>query len=466
MTLESSRASTLQPPAASPAADSRTRLLLIEDDEHFRNGLIQSLELAGFEVKAFGSAGAALHALPGVGCELVLSDLRLPDLDGLEVLERCRAFDAELPVVLMTGHADIATAVRAIKEGAYDFIEKPFGRDRLVTLLRRAAQQHRLAVENRGLRSRLAAGSGLAEVLCGDSRAMRDVRDLITRLAPMPVDVLVCGETGTGKELVARALHDFSGRSGNFVAINCAALPEALIESELFGHEAGAYTGATRQRIGRIEHAQGGTLFLDEIEAMAPSLQAKLLRVLQESEVQRLGANKPIALDLRVVAATNAELEPLIASGQFRADLYYRLNAVTLRLPTLRDRRDDIPLLFHHFLERAALRFQRAFEAPAPELRDRLLAHAWPGNVRELKSAAERHLLGLEALADPSGRAAAASRSLDTTLQALEALLIEDALRRCKGDVAAVCRELDVAPATLYRKIKSHGLALDTHRDE
>jgi two-component system C4-dicarboxylate transport response regulator DctD len=466
MTPETSRRDGTEDPCNASTAEARVRLLLIEDDEYFRDGLVQSLDAAGFDVQAFGNARAALRALPQAAFELVLTDLRLPDLDGLGVLERCRAHDAELPVVMMTGHADVTTAVKAIKEGAYDFIEKPFGRDRLVTLLRRAVQQYRLAAENRVLRSRLANGSALADVLCGDSRVMRDLRVLLARLAPMPVDVLICGETGTGKELAARALHDHSGRSGDFVAINCAALPEALFESELFGHEAGAYTGATRQRVGRIEHASGGTLFLDEIEAMAPTLQAKLLRALQESEVQRLGANKTIALDLRVVAATNAELEPLIAAGQFRADLYYRLNAVTLRMPPLRDRRDDIPLLFHHFLERASLRFQRPFDGPPPELRDRLLAYGWPGNVRELKSAAERHLLGLDALASSSASVGETSRSLDAALLALEGLLIEDSLRRCKGQAAAVCHELNLAPATLYRKIKSHGLTLEEHRNE
>src|SRR5256885_1185595 len=303
-----------------------TRVVLIEDDEHFREGVVGTLRLAGFDVAAFGRAGAALRQWPEPGADVVLTDLRLPDMDGLEVLAHCRGVDAELPVVVMTGHGDIDTAVRAIKQGAYDFIEKPFGRERLVTLLSRAAQQYRLARENRGLRSGLAAGAGLSEVLCGDSAAMRTLRALILRIAPTPVDVLVCGETGTGKELVARALHDFSGRHGPFVAINCAALPETLIESELFGYESGAFTGAAKARAGRVEHAHRGTLFLDEIEAMPASLQAKLLRVLQEREVVRLGSNQPVPVDVRVVAASNAELAPLIAAGRFRADLFYPLH--------------------------------------------------------------------------------------------------------------------------------------------
>ncbi|HEX6706528.1 MAG TPA: sigma-54 dependent transcriptional regulator [Albitalea sp.] len=438
-------------PTSAPAA----RVLLIEDDEHFREGVLGTLRLAGFEVQAFGRAGAALRTLPAAAHELVLTDLRLPDMDGLEVLAQCRAFDPELPVAVMTGHADIDTAVRAIREGAYDFVEKPFGRDRLVTLVQRAVRQLRLARENRGLRSTLAAGTGLAEVLCGDSAAMRALRELILRIAPTPVDVLVCGETGTGKELVARALHDFSGRRGPFVAINCAALPEALIESELFGHESGAFTGAARSRTGRIEHAHQGTLFLDEIEAMPAALQAKLLRVLQEREVQRLGANQATPVDVRVVAASNDDLEPLIAQGRFRADLYYRLNVVNLRLVPLRDRREDVAGLFEHFIRGAALRFSRPVPEMAPGLPEALLAHAWPGNVRELKSAAERHVLGLPAL---PAAPVEAGRSLQATLEALEGLLLEDALRRCKGKVEAVCQELDLSPATFYRKLKAHGL--------
>jgi two-component system C4-dicarboxylate transport response regulator DctD len=445
------------------------KLLVIEDDEPFRDGLVATLRLAGLQVQAFGRAGAGLRLLAQAAFDLVLSDLRLPDMDGLQVLAFCRESDAELPVVLMTGHADIDTAVAAIKQGAYDFIEKPFGRDRLITLVQRAGRQFRLARENRSLRSRLASGAGLADVLCGDSAAMRQLRELIARIAPTPVDVLVCGETGTGKELVARALHDHSGRSGPFVAINCAALPEALIESELFGHEAGAFTGAAKVRVGRIEHAQHGTLFLDEIEAMPAALQAKLLRVLQEREVQRLGANQAQPVDVRVVAASNAELEPLVAQGRFRADLFYRLNVVQLALAPLRERRDDVLPLFQHFMRGAALRFQRTAserdELPAP-LVEHLLAYAWPGNVRELKSAAERHVLGMPALWASGDPAASPRASLQATLDALEALLIEDTLKRCKGDVESACRALDVSPATLYRKLKTHGLHLESHRDE
>ena len=449
------------PTAASGAP--AIRLLLIEDEPHFRDGLVRSLGQAGLEVHAFDRGSAALHVLPKLACQVVLTDLRLPDINGLEVLAACHQFDADLPVVLMTGHGDVETAVQAIKQGAYDFIEKPFGRDRLLTLLSRAAQQYRLSADNRALRSRLEAGSGLADQLWGDSAAMRELRQRVLLLAPAPLDVLVSGETGTGKELVARALHDHSGRAGPFVAVNVAALPESLIESELFGHEAGAFTGAAKARTGAIEHAQRGTLFLDEIEAMPATAQVKLLRVLQQRELQRLGSNRTLALDVRVVAASNTELDALLADGRLRTDLYYRLNGVTLKLPRLRDRRDDIALLFRRFGEQAALRMQREPVAVGPALREQLLVHAWPGNVRELKSAAERHLLGLPVFEAESG-AADGVRPLLVAMEAIEAQLIDDALRRNHGDVAAASRELDVPAATLYRKLKAYGLRSREYR--
>jgi DNA-binding NtrC family response regulator len=344
------------------------RLLLIEDDEHFRAGLVASLQLAGCALQAFGRGVPALRTLADGGFEVVLTDLRLPDMDGLEILAAVRKVDAELPVIVMTGHGDIATAVSAIQQGAYDFVEKPFGRDRLLTLLQRAAQQRRLALENRGLRSTLAGGAGLDRLLLGDSAAMRSLREWVLQLAPTPVDVLVQGETGTGKELVARALHEYGQRRGAFVAVNCAALPDTLVESELFGHEAGAFTGAAKARAGRFEQADGGTIFLDEVQAMPPAAQAKLLRVLQEREVQRLGATSALKVDLRVVAASNAALEAEVAAGRFRADLFYRLDVVTLRLPPLRERRDDIPALFRHF---AAGGREKRSAAPAAAARCR-----------------------------------------------------------------------------------------------
>jgi len=438
------------------------RVLVVEDDAAFRAGVTATLALAGHGTHDVALARAALAALRGGGFDLMLVDLRLPDLDGLALLDQARAIDAELPVVLMSGQADIDAAVQALKRGAHDFIEKPFSRDRLLTTVARALQQRALVQENRRLRDGIACGAGLAAVLVGDSAAMREARTLLLQVAASPVDVLVLGETGTGKELAARALHDFSGRRGPFVAINCAALPEALMESELFGHERGAFTGAASSRIGRIEHASGGTLFLDEIEAMPASLQAKLLRALQEREVSRLGSNRSIPVDLRVVAAGNAELAPMIESGRFRADLFYRLNTVTLRLAPLRERVDDVLPLFRHLVQAAALRLQRQPAPVSAALAERLLAHGWPGNARELRSAAERHVLGLPALPgadDGHGEGdghGATTPTLAQTLQRVEQQVIADALQRHGGAVEAAAQELGLSVATLYRRLRRH----------
>lgn len=440
----------------SPARSAR-RVMLIEDDEDFRWSIQRSLQLGGYEVMAFNDAESALQALESSLPDLLLTDLRLPLADGLFVLQRAKQKDADLPVILMTGHGDIPTAIQAIREGAYDFLEKPFGRDRLLAVSARAADQYRLVTENRQLKNRLAAASGIDRVLLGDSTAMREMRDLILRLAPTSADVLINGDTGTGKELVARSLHDFGQRSGNFVAVNCAAIPETLFESELFGHEPGAFTGAGKQRIGKIEHAKGGTLFLDEIEAMPLPLQAKVLRVLQEREVERLGGNKPIPVDFRVVAASKVNLGDMSKAGEFRADLFYRLNVATINIPSLRDRLGDIIGLFRSFMQQAALRYHM----PMPELsaadQQLLLAYDWPGNVRELRSCADRLILGLPLL-EQSPTAVNTRRSLEDAVAAVECSLIEESLRRHGGAVKDACVDLVLPPATMYRKMKALGI--------
>jgi DNA-binding NtrC family response regulator len=433
------------------------RVLLVEDDEAFRISMARSLELADYNVHTVDSAEAAAlwlaHTLPDV----VVSDLRLPQSDGLYVLSMAKQRDADLPVVLMTGHGDIPTAIQAIRDGAYDFLEKPFSRDRLLAIVGRATQQYRLTVENRRLKNRIAAASGIDQVLLGDSKAVRDLRDLILRLAPTPADVLIHGETGTGKELVARCLHDYGGRSGHFVAVNCAAIPEALFESELFGHEAGAFTGATRQRIGKIEHAKDGTLFLDEIEAMPLNLQAKVLRVLQEREIERLGSNKAVPVSFRVVAATKVSLDEASRNGSFRADLYYRLNVAALRLPALRERLDDVLTLFGTFLQQTSLRYQLPTPVLTPAERQALLSYRWPGNVRELRSGAERKLLGMPIFVDEADETRV-TVTLEQQVALLERSLLEEALRRHGGSVRAACSELSVTSATMYRKLKALGI--------
>ena len=335
-------------------------VIFIDDEKHIRIANGQTLELAGYQVQVMERAEAALsllsHGWPGV----VVCDLKMPGMGGMEFLEQAHAIDHDLPVILITGHGDIAMAVKAIRAGAYDFIEKPFAADHLVETVKRALDKRALTLENRCLRQELEAHSAPGPRIIGRTPVMQRLRSTIAQVADTDADVLIFGETGTGKELVARSLHEHSRRrEHNFVAVNCGAVPENLIESELFGHESGAFTGAKGRRVGRFEHANQGTLFLDEIESMPMAVQIHLLRVLQERVVERLGSNELVPLNLRVVAATKVDLKTAGERGEFREDLYYRLNVVTLEIPPLRDRREDIPLLFHHFLLVAGARYER-----------------------------------------------------------------------------------------------------------
>jgi DNA-binding NtrC family response regulator len=443
--------------------DSGFRVVLVEDDDNFRRGLVRTLEMAGFEVFNFREPALALESISVACPHVVLTDLYLGSSDGLQVLAEAHQIDPDLPVVLMTAGGNIPTAIKAIREGAYDFLEKPFDSDRLVTVLKRAAEQRRLTLENRSLKDRLAFASGVAQILRGDSVVMRDLRDLVLRLAPTPANVIILGETGTGKELVARCLHEFSGRRGNFVAINCTAIPENLFESELFGHEAGSYTGATKQRIGKVEHASGGTLFLDEIEAMPIQLQAKMLRVLQERQVERLGSNKVTAVDLRVVAATKVDLRDYSARDKFRMDLFFRLNVATVKIPPLRERREDVPMLLAHFISDAALRFNQPAVMPPKDIHQQLLTYDWPGNVRELRNIAEQLQLGVPISMDGT-TAIPASRSLNEIIASVERAVIEDTLRRHDGAANAACNELQINYSMLYRKMKSYNIDLLKYR--
>lgn len=432
------------------------KVLYVEDDDAVRAAGCQTFALADLPVDGVARAEAALPQLSRDAPLVLVTDVRLPGMDGLSLLRRTMEIDADLPVILVTGHGDVSMAVEAMRAGAYDFIEKPFAPETMVDVVRRAIEKRRLVLENRALKARLAddgAGSGLI----GDSTSMRQVRALIAELADTDVDVLVLGETGTGKERVARGLHE-SGRrrTGNFVAINCAALPESVFESEMFGVEPGAFTGATRSRAGKIEHASGGTLFLDEIEGMPPALQAKLLRVLQERVVERLGSNRLTPVDCRIVAATKVDLKAESEAGRFRADLYYRLNVVTVALPPLRERREDIPQLFQAFCLKAAERYGRPAPALAPVLHDWLMTADWPGNVRELQHAAERHVLGLwHPLAEGLP---VAGQAMPQRLAAFEQFLIETALQQGGGDVAAAALALGIPRKTLYDKLARFNL--------
>ncbi|RXZ45517.1 sigma-54-dependent transcriptional regulator [Crenobacter cavernae] len=428
-------------------------VLIVEDDPAVRLGCEQALALEGIATRGLASAEAALKEVGAGFRGVVVSDIRLPGIDGMALLRELKTRDAALPVLLITGHGDVALAVQAMKDGAYDFLEKPFSPERLVEVARRALEQRRLALEVEELRGRL-----VGRDIIGVSSAIDRLRRLIADVADTSANVLIHGETGTGKELVARCLHDASTRQGkHFVAINCGGLPENLFESEIFGHEAGAFTGASKRRVGKIEHAAGGTLFLDEIESMPMAMQIKLLRVLQERTLERLGSNALIPIDTRVVAATKADLKELGEQGRFRTDLYYRLNVVTLDLPPLRERREDVPILFEHFVIQAALRFER--EAPPIEPSDlaALIAYPWPGNVRELRNLAERHVLGLgcrpgETLAEP------VALPLSQSVEQFERALIAEALRRHEGNLSRASEALKIAKTTLFDKVKKYGL--------
>ncbi|WP_238474443.1 sigma-54-dependent transcriptional regulator [Pseudomonas cavernae] len=422
-------------------------------------GCQQALGLEDIPSIGVGSAEEALQRVGEDFAGIVISDIRLPGIDGLQLLARLKARDRSLPVVLITGHGDISMAVGAMRDGAYDFMEKPFSPERLVDVVRRALEQRGLAREVSALRRQLAGRQALEERLIGRSPAMQQLRELIANVADTSANVLIEGETGTGKELVARCLHDFSRRQAKqFVALNCGGLPENLFESEIFGHEAHAFTGAGKRRIGKIEHANGGSLFLDEIESMPLNLQIKLLRVLQEHSLERLGSNQSVAVDCRVIAATKADLGQLGKAGQFRSDLYYRLNVVTLELPPLRERREDIPLLFAHFLQQSSLRFDRT----APEL-DRptlssLMAHDWPGNVRELRNVAERFALGLPVFKKGGAAAEASGPSFAEAVEAFEKSLLSEALECHAGNLSQASQALGMAKTTLFDKVKKYGL--------
>ncbi|WP_273819224.1 MULTISPECIES: sigma-54-dependent transcriptional regulator [Pseudomonas] len=431
-------------------------VIVVDDEASIRTAVEQWLSLSGFSVRLFSRAEECLAQLPAHFPGVIISDVRMPGLSGLELLARVRALDADLPVILLTGHGDVPMAVEAMRDGAYDFLEKPFSPEALLGSLGRALEKRRLVLENRRLHEQADSRSRLDACLLGVSRSLQTLRRQVLELAPLPVNVLIRGETGSGKERVARCLHDFGPRSSKpFVALNCAAIPEPLFEAELFGHESGAFTGAQGKRIGKLEYAHGGTLFLDEIESMPLAQQVKLLRVLQEQKLERLGSNQSIPVDLRIVAATKPDLLEESRAGRFREDLAYRLTVAELRLPPLRERREDIPLLFEHFAQDAAERLGRRATPLSGSQLVRLLSHDWPGNVRELANAAERSVLGL---GEPEPVNIDPGQSLAAQQEAFEAQCLRSALTRHKGDVKAVLEELQLPRRTFNEKLQRHGL--------
>jgi len=443
--------------------------VLVADDEPLQVELVSGfLRRRGFDVVTAPDGATALERLRARGVDVVLTDQRMPGVSGLALIEQARAIDPEIAVIVMTAYGTIESAVRAIKAGAGDYLAKPVNLEELLHRIDRVLDRRRLLQENRELRAALGERQRLEGVVA-DSAAMQEVLSLVQRVAPSEATVLVRGESGTGKELIAKALHHASARAGGpLVRVNCAALPEGLLEAELFGHEKGAFTGAVAARQGRFETAHGGTLFLDEIGDLPLHLQVKLLRALQEREIERVGSSRPLPVDVRLVAATHRDLEAMIRRGAFRDDLYYRLNVVTIALPPLRERRADIPPLLDHFLARFARATGKPIRGFTGEARAALLRHDYPGNVRELENLVERavvltrdDVIGLGDL--PSGvasgaRAAREATTLPGALEALERRMIGEALDRAAGVQTRAAEALGVSERVLRYKLQKYGL--------
>ncbi|WP_296105506.1 sigma-54 dependent transcriptional regulator [uncultured Agrobacterium sp.] len=447
---------------------SLSRVLLIDDEEDLRLSTAQALELAGLDVIIIDNADHVFELIGYSFDGVIVSDIRMPGIDGMSLLQKVRELDAEIPVILVTGHGDVQLAVSAMRNGAYDFIEKPFSIHYLASIIKRAMDRRSLVLENRRLRAVAGKRDDLETRLPGRTQAMVDLRYRIRAIGAADADTLIIGDTGAGKEVVARALHDISARADRpFVAINCAALPQHLIESELFGHEAGAFPGALRARYGKFEHARGGTILLDEIGSMPPDMQGKLLRVLQERTITRLGSNETVELDVRFIATSKTDLAQEALAGRFRQDLLYRLNVATIRVPSLAQRQSDIPLLFLHLVREAAARYGRDdMEVPSTIISS-LAMREWPGNVRELRNEADRFVLGLDgrsgegSQSDPLG-----SHGLSAKVAEFEKGIIARTIATHKGNLKAVYETLGISRKTLYEKMQKYALTKNAPIDE
>lgn len=446
------------------------RILVVDDEESNLKVLRLMLERADYEVFSAASGPEALEVLRAHQPELVLSDLRMPGMDGLELLRAARTVAPGTEVVLMTAYGTVEIAVEAMREGAYDFVTKPLDRNDVLKSLSKAREKAHLLAENRRLREQLASqgtGASTSSGVIGASDAIREVLEVVGQVAPSEATVLITGESGTGKELIVQSLHSQSDRAtAPLIRVNCAAIPESLFESELFGYEKGAFTGAANRKPGRFELADGGTLFLDEVAEMSSSSQVKLLRVLQEGEFERVGGTRTIAVDVRLVAATNQDLERLVAQGDFREDLYYRLNVIPVALPPLRERPEDIPLLAAHFVQLFAQKNRKVLHGITDEALDALSTHRWPGNVRELENTLERAVVlcredrvGLDDLPkhiQPEGRGGPSRLvfPIGTSLKEIEASAIRETLRHTGGDIKLAARLLGIATRTIYRRLE------------
>jgi two-component system, NtrC family, response regulator HydG len=441
-------------------------VLVVDDDHANQESVARIFQREGLSTLAANNGKDALELLRRPEVTVMVTDLMMPGMDGQELLKAARTLRPDVEVVLMTAYATVETAVSAMKDGAYDFITKPLKRHSLVKAVQKALEKQALVAENRNLRAQLEALGG-SRSMVGQAPAFRAAVEMLKQAAPSTATVLLTGESGTGKELAARYVHEESTRArGTFVAINCGALPESLLEAELFGVEKGAYTGASARREGRFERASGGTLFLDEIGEMPPSAQVKLLRVLQEGEIERLGGTQTVRVDVRVVAATNKDLSREVAEGRFREDLYYRLNVVAVRIPSLATRREDIPLLADFFLRRYAQKNGKSLRGFSADALGSLENYAWPGNVRELQHAVERAVvlcrgdviersdLPEAVVHGPQGVASHLMIPIGTPMEEIERRVIHETLRHTRGDKTMAARLLGIAARTIYRKLE------------
>jgi two-component system response regulator HydG len=437
-------------------------ILVVDDDDANRAVLERILVREGYQVRHAASGREAIEALRATPTDLVLTDLKMPGMTGIDLLRAVRTLDPDVEVVVMTAYGTVETAVEAMKEGAYDFVAKPLKRIELVNCLRKAREKRALSIENRKLRARLGeVGEGQ---LIGRSEALRGLLDEAERVAPTDATVLLTGESGTGKGRLARLIHQMSRRrDGRLVTVNCAAIPETLLESELFGYEKGAFTGATQRKEGRVDLARGGTLFLDEITEASPAVQVKLLRFLQDGEYERVGGTETLQTDLRVIAASNRDIEAEVKANRFREDLYYRLAVIRLHAPPLRERRDDVPLLAQHFLARFNAKNNKAIASFTPDSLDALSAWNWAGNVRELENAVERAVvlcrgdrIDVEDLPAPMRQGKGSQKQLcfevGTSLKTVERRMIEETLRFTGGDKMLAASLLGITARTIYRR--------------
>ncbi len=447
-------------------------VVLIDDEQAMRRSIEQWLDLSDFNVRSFSNGHEALAQLSADFDGVIVSDVKMPGISGMEVLDAVINIDTQIPVILITGHGEVAMAVEAMKRSAHDFLEKPFSPERLLEVVSRAHDHRTLVLENRRLRGKLADISGLNKHLIGDCKAIETLRNEITDLASTNVNILLQGETGTGKEVIARALHDFGNRTAApFTAIDCGAIPADLFESEFFGHEAGAFTGAANKKVGFFQHANKGTIFLDEITNLPLPMQAKLLRVLQERQITPVGANKTVDVDIRLVSATNEAIDRAIKQERFRADLYYRVNTIELYVPPLRERGDDVILLFEHFVQIAEREFKRGAPKLSADDLAKLRSHTWPGNVRELKNIAERFTLWRgtgfarisELVQGAKPHKNRANCSLKDQMNSFERDVIASALAKYEGNISNVMLDLALPRRTLNDKMVKYGLAKEKY---